>query len=256
MSNTNSIQEVFFKFLLQYQYHEQDLDYTVLPGHIAALQILSTIGNSGVSIFDIHRKQMAYYSPNYGQLLGYQPADYEAAGHLFFDGKIHPDDKLTLALNGISILKMFNAFSEEEKLSHKLINEYRMLNAEGQYIRLVEQHQILELDKKGQVWLLLGIVDISPDQGADLSVKNQLLNFRSGSFIPFEVPRQPQLELTKREVEILKLVKAGYLSKEISNHLSISVHTVNTHRQRLLEKLGANNSLEAVRFASRFGLVD
>jgi DNA-binding CsgD family transcriptional regulator len=46
------------------------------------------------------------------------------------------------------------------------------------------------------------------------------------------------------------------LSKEISNVLSISLHTVNTHRQRFLEKLGANNSMEAVMFASRFGLLD
>lgn len=64
------------------------------------------------------------------------------------------------------------------------------------------------------------------------------------------------VELTKREIEILRLVKEGYLSKEISGKLSISVHTVNTHRQRFLEKLGANNSFEAVMFASKFGLLD
>jgi len=51
-------------------------------------------------------------------------------------------------------------------------------------------------------------------------------------------------------------VRNGLLSKEISNKLSISVHTVNTHRQRFLEKLGANNSMEAVVFASKFGLLE
>ncbi|MBK6998073.1 MAG: helix-turn-helix transcriptional regulator [Lewinellaceae bacterium] len=54
----------------------------------------------------------------------------------------------------------------------------------------------------------------------------------------------------------MKLVKDGLLSKEISNRLSISLHTVNTHRQRFLEKLGANNSLEAIIFASKFGLLE
>jgi DNA-binding NarL/FixJ family response regulator len=51
------------------------------------------------------------------------------------------------------------------------------------------------------------------------------------------------------------MVKDGFLSKEISEQLSISLHTVNTHRQRVLEKLGANNSMEAVVFASKLGLL-
>ncbi|MDR0368534.1 MAG: LuxR C-terminal-related transcriptional regulator, partial [Bacteroidales bacterium] len=61
--------------------------------------------------------------------------------------------------------------------------------------------------------------------------------------------------LTKREIEILKLVKDGFLSKEISDKLSISLHTVNTHRQRVLEKLRVDNSIEAVMLASKLGLI-
>ena len=102
----------------------------------------------------------------------------------------------------------------------------------------------------------VGMVDLSPDQDENEKVKTQLLNFRTGNLIPLEVTQKPELELSKREIEILGLVKKGYLSKEISDKLSISVHTVNTHRQRFLEKLGANNSIEAVMFASKFGLLD
>lgn len=256
MSEPNSIQELFFKFLSQYSFREKDLDYSVVPKHIKSLQLLADISNSGVSVFDLNKKQMIFFSADYGKLLGYKPSDYEALNYQFFDGKIHPEEKLKLALNGVSLLKMFNAFSSDEKLNHKAIYEYRMLNAEGNYVRLIEQYQILELDKSGQIWLMLSIVDISPDQENDNPVKCQLLNFRTGNFIPFEVEQKADLELTPRELEILKLVKQGYLSKEISDRLSISVHTVNTHRQRFLEKLGANNSMEAVIFASKFGLLE
>ena len=130
-----------------------------------------------------------------------------------------------------------------------------MANSDHKFVRLIEQYQILELDARGQIWLMFSVVDTSPNQESDGSVKCQILNFRTGHFIPIEAEPKPQLELTKRELEILKLVKQGYLSKEISDKLSISVHTVNTHRYRFLEKLGANNSIEAVVFASKYGLL-
>ena len=83
-----------------------------------------------------------------------------------------------------------------------------------------------------------------------------MLNFRTGKIVSFTESKDDITSaLTKREIEILKLVKSGFLSKEISNKLTISLHTVNTHRQRVLEKLGVDNSMEAVMLASKLGLI-
>lgn len=257
MEQQTSIQEVFIKFLSEFKYDEKDLDYNVIPHYIKTLQSMAQVSNSGVHVFDLNKKESVFYSSNFGNLLGYHPSDYEHKNYQFFESKMHPDERLQLAINGISLLKMFNAFSMDEKLNYKVIDEYRMLNAENKYVRIIEQYQVLELDKKGQMWLMLSIVDISPNQDdhAD-AIRCQLLNFRTGNVIPLEIPPKAELGLTKRELEILKLVKQGLLSKEISDKLSISVHTVNTHRQRVLEKLDANNSFEAVIFASKFGLIN
>jgi DNA-binding CsgD family transcriptional regulator len=51
------------------------------------------------------------------------------------------------------------------------------------------------------------------------------------------------------------MISDGKLSKEISWLLSISVHTVTTHQQRILEKFGPNNSIEAFRNARHKGLI-
>lgn len=61
--------------------------------------------------------------------------------------------------------------------------------------------------------------------------------------------------LSKREQEVLRLVKDGLPSKEIAEKLFISIHTVNTHRQRILEKLNVTNSYEAIQYASGLGLL-
>jgi DNA-binding CsgD family transcriptional regulator len=220
------------------------------------IQILSDIGNSGTGIFDLCKREFIFHSSNFGILLGYKLDDYKNIGQEFFAGKIHPDDALKCSINGISVLKVLNNLSIDEKFNHKVITEYRMLNSQNKYVRLIEQYQVLELDSKGQIWLMLSIVDVSSNQDELEESKSQLLNFRTGNIVPMEVSSTIKFELTKREREILKLVKNGFLSKEISEKLSISVHTVNTHRQRFLEKLGANNSFEAVIFAAKFGLLD
>lgn len=253
--NYSYIQETFFNFLSEFQFEEKELDYSVIPHHIKTLQSIAEVSNSGVHVFDLNKKQSVFYSSNFGKLLGYKPSDYEKLNHHFFESKMHPDESIELAFNGVSTLKLFNSFSSEEKMEHKVINEYRMLNAEGKYVRLIEQYQVLELDKAGQLWLLMSMVDVSPNQDSESGLKYQLLNFKTGALIPLEIVGKGKSDLTLREVEILQLVKQGYLSKEISNKLSISVHTVNTHRQKVLEKLGANNSIEAITYASRFGLL-
>ncbi len=255
MKELSSIRKLVFGFLSQYHFEEKNLDYRIIEKHVRSLQVLSDISNSGVQIFDISRLQIIFFSSNFGKLLGYKTADYENLNYSFFENKIHPEDSPQLACYGLSVLKILDAFTPSEKLNHKIVYEYRMLNAANEYVRLIEQYQILELDKSGQMWLLFSLVDISPDQEAT-QVKACIHNFRTGHFVPIEADIKPALELTKREREILKLVKQGYLSKEISDILSISVHTVNTHRYRFLEKLGANNSLEAVIFASKHGLLD
>lgn len=256
MTEQNSIEEIFLKFLTQYQFDEESLDYSVVAKHSRVLQTLSDIGNSGTGIFDFCKREIIFYSSNFGSLLGYELSDYQELGQYFFANKIHPDDALKLSLNGVTILKLLNSFSSDEKLNHKHIYEYRMLNAKNQYVRIIEQYQVLELDPTGQVWLMINIVDISPSQDIQEDCRSQLLNFRTGKIIDLETPSKLEFELTKREIEILKLVRDGFLSKEISGKLAISVHTVNTHRQRFLEKLGANNSMEAVIFASKYGLLN
>lgn len=61
--------------------------------------------------------------------------------------------------------------------------------------------------------------------------------------------------LSQREVEVLGLVSKGFASKEIADKLFISVNTVNNHRQKILGKMNASNTAEAVVFARNLGLV-
>jgi DNA-binding NarL/FixJ family response regulator len=61
--------------------------------------------------------------------------------------------------------------------------------------------------------------------------------------------------LSEREREVLQLVAEGRSTKEISELLSISVATVETHRAHILQKLDLKNTAGVVLFAARRGII-
>ncbi|MGE4498076.1 MAG: response regulator transcription factor [Deferribacterales bacterium] len=63
------------------------------------------------------------------------------------------------------------------------------------------------------------------------------------------------LLLTVREYEILKHIAGGKTSKEIAKHLQISKNTVDTHRNKMLQKLNLSNSTALVNYAIKSGLI-
>lgn len=64
-----------------------------------------------------------------------------------------------------------------------------------------------------------------------------------------EAESEPPISLTKREEEIVALVAKGLTSQDIAKKLFISPRTVETHRARIMDKLGVNNAAGLVRFA-------
>jgi DNA-binding NarL/FixJ family response regulator len=68
-------------------------------------------------------------------------------------------------------------------------------------------------------------------------------------------PGESQVELTKRELEILRLIAEGWSNKQIAQELGISLSTVKTHVEELLVKLSASDRTQAAIRALRQGLL-
>ena len=61
--------------------------------------------------------------------------------------------------------------------------------------------------------------------------------------------------LSEREREVLKLTAEGYTAQEIADQLILSPKTVDTYRQRLMDKLNLHHRAELVKYALRRGLL-
>jgi DNA-binding CsgD family transcriptional regulator len=67
--------------------------------------------------------------------------------------------------------------------------------------------------------------------------------------------REDVVNLTKREIEIIKLIAEGMTSQEMAEKLFISPRTVETHRANLMKKLGVKNAIELVKKAEQLDLL-
>lgn len=241
------LQKEHARLLSLQSFDEADLDYSLLEYHKQMLSHLAKVSNSGITVFDMYKRKHVYTSFNFGEIFG----DCKEG----IDERVHPDDLYSLVRNGIAVLKFLHA-NKENLQDYKMVSEFRIRNYTGQYMRVVEQYTLLEKDKSGNAWLALSVLDLSPDQSSFKTVRCHILNVKDNKFFSIEnLLSRKASELTTREIAILQLIKEGLLSKEISEQLFISVHTVNTHRQRILEKLDVNNSMEAVKYASALGLI-
>ena len=80
-------------------------------------------------------------------------------------------------------------------------------------------------------------------------VRDYLARLRRGEPLPPAV-------LTPREDEVVKLIAEGQSSQEIARSLTISVNTVERHRENILQKLGMRDRTELTRYAIRVGLIE
>lgn len=62
-------------------------------------------------------------------------------------------------------------------------------------------------------------------------------------------------QITKREIEILRMIAQGYTTKEIGESLYVSEFTINAHRRNICRKLNIYTPVALVNFAREHGLV-
>ena len=200
--------------------------------YLPYIKILEEAGSFAVFLLD--RFGHYYYVTEY----------IEASQEIDIEKLVHPDDWEEIRRIDKKVWEFLNTLPEEEKLAYKYIYELRVLER-GKYVRMIYQMRILAF--KEDNFLAMGIIDIAPEQSANTSVRFQIKNCLTDEIVPFAIESAADTLLTPREREVLALAKEGMFSKEISEKLNISIHTVNRHRQNILEKLQVDNMIEAVK---------
>ena len=101
------------------------------------------------------------------------------------------------------------------------------------------------------IWLAL---KLSKPKIETVVVEKEVYVSRNENFVQ-DTLLVSQLELSKRELEILSLLAQGHSNQEIAVKLFVSLSTVKTHIQNLFEKLDVKRRTQAVEKAKRLNLI-
>ena len=154
----------------------------------------------------------------------------EELGNGWAEG-LHPDDR-DLCLE--TYLKAFST-----RTPYRL--QYRVQRAGGEYGWIEDSGMPLIEDS-----VFAGFM------GTAVDVSDR----RTRVFTPDRESVRMVFALTERERQVLVLVAGGKSTKEAAAHLGISYKTADSHRSRILEKLGVHETASMVRYAIRAGLIE
>lgn len=222
--------------------------------YIPYAEMLSEIGNNAVYIVDKYRHY--YFISDKFSLFGYDDIPEQGSDRVQdypLTDRIHPDDLALKNQIDAEISTFLSTLPKDEQTQYKCIYEYRGLAPDGVYRRVIHQRQFLEVTEDN--CLILGIIEIAPEQGDNLPVRVHMKHCVTGEIVPISIENETVPQLTPREKEILLLASEGLSSKEIAQKLFISIYTANRHRQNIREKLRAGSMIEAVNIARRKGLI-
>jgi DNA-binding NarL/FixJ family response regulator len=87
---------------------------------------------------------------------------------------------------------------------------------------------------------------------SNVILKSYIKKAKSGS----EETGNNENQLSKREMEVLRLFAEGFTNQEIADKLFISIRTVESHKNHIMQRLELKSSVDLVKFAIRNNLVN
>lgn len=205
------------------------------------------------SASDLSQMKYLFTSKRSKQIIGIEPGELDPG---FFMNTIHPNDlhRLVLGRAKMSALaqEIYAAKSGNALMSFTL----RVQNPQGGYNNLLGQAYFFHTTlPREAVFLIQVLTNVPP--AYKINPNGHWYVGRDVSL--FKFPDEKLLKmgsaLSDREFEIVKLVGAGLGSKEIAEKLSLSIHTVNTHRSNILVKTQKDSIADLIYEFKNVGLL-
>lgn len=227
----------------------------------AAIDALLPESASFFYIIEINTGRYRFLGRQQETVSGYSNEVFLERGIELFLERVHPDD-VEILLNRVyvSLGLLMDELPAEDRKRVQFQYNYRFQRKDGEYLNLLEQLYVLELDEHDALSLVLGNVIILDNKG-ELPVRATCKRISDSGFCEvfysetFNSSRSSLNKITARELDILRNLASGMTSRQIAEELFISKHTVDTHRRNLLKKLECKSVVDLAKIAFAGGLL-
>jgi DNA-binding CsgD family transcriptional regulator len=217
--------------------------------HHSLITAAMDINNSSIGVIDILQMKYIYLSPNYGKFIGWQSDDYLERGVQWVFNKIHPDDVQAVLQFSELINKYFKDLPDEEKPLYRSYWDFRFRDEKGVYFRVLQQDCVLKYNRDGNMEELLFVATKIDNVVSSDSQHLKMTNGADSVFYKYDQSVQKMFlidQLSKREIEIAKLISKSESLKQIAARLNISFNTVKVHSANMMRKLLVKDSIEMI----------
>jgi hypothetical protein len=185
-------------------------------------------------VMDLTKTKIIYTSKRSIDMVDVEP---EKNDTLKMMSRVHPDDLQRFGLGRAKLLNLDKDLFIANKGAALLSTDIRMLKPNNEYANLLFQcYMFFSEIPHNTVYYIQVNTNIEW-----FKKKKDAFHYYVGNNISlFEFPNEKLLDLghhlTSREFEIIKMISKGLDSKQISEKLFLSIHTINTHRRNILNK--------------------
>ena len=234
-------------------------------------ELLKHLGFKGISLHtqapiffvaDYAKRKYLYIDPSCKTVLGYDLDFLSDAGPAYFTGLWNKDDFRIFNENIFpEILNFFQQQHIHDYCDYSFSFNYRIKTSNGNYLAMLQRSTYFVEPRSRKPLAVVGfIIDITHfKEGTSVifTIERIDRNFYTLSKTPvLKKTYFPEActELSKREMQIIQLMREGLSSKQIADKLFVSINTINNHRQNMLAKTCCKNTAELISFALQKGL--
>jgi DNA-binding CsgD family transcriptional regulator len=199
-----------------------------------------SIGEYFFYVVNLHVGEIEHTSPSIESILGYKPEDFNLELYVKI---IHPDD-LPYLIDIQKDVSEFTIKNISKRIHYKFCYDFRIKDINDEYHQVYIQHFYAELSEsfnpQRALSLLTDITHIKKGGNPKLNI------FKLGDGLVKIINKDQvnKIYLTNKENEIFDYLIKGFTSKDISEALNISKHTVDTHRRNILKRNNCSNTSE------------
>lgn len=225
------------------------------------LKRVYAVGTYGWFIFDLRKNKIIRVGGSYEKLTGYTEHELVNSNWAFSLKIVSMKEVIFLVSSVNKFWKYFYSQPVENRPFIKASYTYHFIRKDGSMFDALQQGSTLLFDQEGNAILQFELItDISQLKSGNIP-HYYIVDSTDESHVK-QIPvkglfssKAPKQAVSGAQLRVIRLLARGMSSRQIAAELSLSEHTVNTHRRNILQNTGCSNTAELIRYAVVNGLL-